>query len=34
MGNTGQGILLIHELAEQLVTIFGDFYIDKVATVR
>ena len=34
MGNTGQVILPNHELAEQLATIFGDFYIDKVATIR
>ena len=34
MGNTGQVILPIHESAVQLATIFGDFYIDKVATIR
>ena len=34
MGNTGQVILPTHESAEQLATIFGDFYIDKVATIR
>ena len=33
-GNTGHVILTIHESADQLATIFGDFYIDKVATVR
>ena len=34
MCNTGQVILPTHESAEQLATIFGDFYIDKVATIR
>ena len=34
MGNTGQVILPTHESAEQLATVFGDFYIEKVATVR
>ena len=34
MGNTGRVILPIHESAEQLATIFDDFYIDKVATIR
>ena len=34
MGNTGRVILPTHESAEQLATIFGDFYIDKVATIR
>ena len=34
MGNTGQVTLPTHESAEQLATIFGDFYIDKVATIR
>ena len=34
MGNMGPVILLIHESANQLATIFGDFYIDKVATIR
>ena len=33
-GNTGHVILPIHESADQLATIFDDFYIDKVATVR
>ena len=34
MGNTGRVILQIHESADQLATIFGDFYNDKVATIR
>ena len=34
MGNTGRVILPIHESADQLATIFGDFYINKVATIR
>ena len=34
MGNTGQVILPTHESAEELATIFGDFYTDKVATIR
>ena len=34
MCNTGQVILPTHESAEQLATIFGDFYIDKVAIIR
>ena len=34
MGNTGRVILPTHQSAEQLATIFGDFYIDKVATIR
>ena len=33
-GNTGRVILPTHESAEQLATIFGDFYTDKVATIR
>ena len=34
MGNTGRVILPTHESAEQVATIFSDFYIDKVATIR
>ena len=34
MGNTGHVILPIHESADQLATIFSDFDIDKVATIR
>ena len=34
MGNTGRVILPTHESAEELETIFGDIYIDKVATIR
>ena len=34
MSNTGQVILPTHESAEQLATIFGDFYTDTVATIR
>ena len=34
MGNTGRVILPTHESAEQLATIFGYFYTDKVATIR
>ena len=34
MGNTGRVILPTNESAEQLATIFGDFYTDKVATIR
>ena len=34
MGNTGRVILPTHESAEQLAIIFGDFYFDKVATIR
>ena len=34
MVNTGHVILPIHESADQLATIFGDFYIDKAATIR
>ena len=34
MGNTGEVTLPFHESADQLATTFGDFYIDKVATIR
>ena len=34
MGKTGEVTLPFHESVDQLATTFGDFYIDKVATVR